>query len=155
MLTLYTSGYNYSKKRCADAVEWFISKYLPRHHIEIEVVHRGLAREGVYGYCSVTDCDWRPRSFLIELHNQMNTDMYLQTLFHELYHVYQHVIGNLKDKHGKRLWRGTDCSEKDYSDQPWEQEAHQKEEELYNDYMGIEPEVICFTNRLTTSRIVL
>jgi hypothetical protein len=93
MLTLYTSGYNYSKNRCTDAVEWFIERYLPRHKLEITVNHRGLAREGVYGWVSVTDCDWRPREFEIELHNRMNSDLYLQTLFHELWHVYQHVIG--------------------------------------------------------------
>jgi hypothetical protein len=133
-------------------VEWFIQKYLPRHHIEIEVLHRGLAREGVYGYCSVSDCNWRPRSFLIELHNQMNTDLYLQTLFHELYHVYQHVMGNLKDKHGKRLWKGIDHTETDYSNQPWETEARLMEEQLYNEYLGINDFVYSFPNRLTQPR---
>ena len=149
MLTLYTSGYNYSKRRCADAVEWFIQKYLPRHKLEITVNHRGLAREGVYGWVSVTDCDWRPREFEIELHNRMNSDLYLQTLFHELWHVYQHVMGNLKDKHGKRLWRGTDHTETDYSDQPWEVEARQMEEFLYNEYLEIDDFVYSFPNRLT------
>ena len=114
MLTLYTSGYNYSKRRCQDAVNWFIQKYLPKHKIEITVNHRGLAREGVYGWCTVMDCNYRPREFEIELHNQMNNDLYLQTLFHELWHVYQHVMGNLKDKHGKRLWRGIDHTETDF-----------------------------------------
>lgn len=155
MLFLETSGYNYSKRRCEDVVQWFVSKYLPRHKLDITIIHRGLARENVFGWCSVVDCNYRPRSFEIELHNQMNVETYTKTLLHELWHVLQHVRGDLKDKHGKRLWRGTDCSETDYSDQPWEQEAHKKEEELYNDYLGIEPEVICFTNRLTTSRIVL
>ena len=149
MLTLYTSGYKYSKKRCTDAVEWFVAKYLPRHKIEINVNHRGLLREGVYGWCTVTDCDWRPREFEIELHNQMNSDHYLQTLFHELWHVYQHVMGNLKDKHGKRLWRGIDHTETDYSDQPWEIEARQMEEQLYIEYLGLNDFVYSFPNRLT------
>jgi hypothetical protein len=152
MLTLYTSGYNYSKRRCADAVNWFISKYLPRHKLEININHRGLAREGVYGYCSVLDCNYRPREFEIELHNQMNSDQYLQTLFHELWHVYQHVMGNLKDKHGKRLWRGIDHTQTDYSDQPWEVEAHQIEEQLYNEYLGINDFIYAFPNRLTNSQ---
>ena len=151
MLTLYTSGYNYSKYRCIDAVEWFIAKYLPRHKLEINVNHRGLLREGVYGWCSVTDCDWRPREFEIELHNRMNSDHYLQTLFHELWHVYQHVMGNLKDSRGKRLWRGIDHTETDYEDQPWEVEARQMEELLYVEYLGLNDFVHSFPNHLTQS----
>jgi len=149
MLTLYTSGYNYSKRRCADAVEWFIENYLPKHKLEITVNHRGLLREGVYGWCTVTDCNYRPREFEIELHNHMNSDLYLQTLFHELWHVYQHVTGALKDKHGKRLWRGIDHTETDYEAQPWECDARQMEEFLYNEYLGLNDFVYSFPNRLT------
>ena len=149
MLFLETSGYNYSKRRCADVVNWFVDKYLPRHKIEIAVHHRGLLREGVYGWCSVTDCDWRPRAFEIELHNQMDVELYIQTLLHELWHVYQHVQGNLKDKHGKRHWRGTDHTETDYSDQPWEVEAQEMEIKLYNEYSGIDDSINYFPNRLT------
>ena len=135
MLTLYTSGYSYSKRRCIDAVDWFIQKYLPRYKLEINVHHRGLIKEGVYGYCTVLDCNYRPRTFEIELHTKMNPDLYLQTLFHELWHVYQHVMGNLKDKHGKRLWKGIDYTETDYEDQPWEIEARMMEEVLYEYFL--------------------
>ena len=151
MLYLETSGYNYSKRRCEDAVNWFIAKYLPKYKLDITVNHRGLMREGVYGWCTVMDSNSRPREFEIELHNKMNVDLYLQTLFHELWHVYQHVKGNLKDKHGKRLWRGTDHTETDYSDQPWEVEARQMEEFLYNEYLEIDDFVYSFSNRLTNS----
>ena len=151
MLFLETSGYNYSKRRCADIVEWFVEKYLPKHKLEIIVNHRGLAREGVYGWCSVIDCDWRPRAFEIELHNRMDVDLYTRTLFHELWHVYQHVKGNLKDKYGKRLWRGIDHTETDYSDQPWELEAQQMEDLLYDEYTGYDDYIYSFPNRLTSS----
>ena len=151
MLYLETAGYNYSKRRCEDAVNWFVEKYLPRHKLEILVNHRGLAREGVYGWCTVMDSNSRPREFEIELHNKMHIDLYLQTLFHELWHVYQHVKGNLKDKHGKRLWKGIDHTETDYSDQPWELEAQQMEEFLYNEYLKMDDFVYCFPNRLTNS----
>ena len=151
MLFLETSGYNYSKRRCADIVEWFVEKYLPKHKLEIIVNHRGLAREGVYGWCSVIDCDWRPRAFEIELHNRMDVDLYTRTLFHELWHVYQHVKGNLKDKHGKRHWKGIDHTETDYSDQPWELEAQQMEDLLYDDYTGYDDYIYSFPNRLTSS----
>ena len=136
MLTLYTDGYNYSKLRCAKIVNWFISKHLPRHKIEITVNHRGMLREGVYGWVGVTDCDYRPRSFEIEMHNRMDTEHYTRTLLHELWHVYQHVMGALKDKRGKRYWRGIDHSHTDYSEQPWEQQAFQMEEVLYEEFLN-------------------
>lgn len=136
MLFLETSGYNYSRKRCERIVDWFISKHLPKHKIEILVTHRGLLREGVYGWCTVMDCDWRPRCFEIEMHNRMSPESYTVTLLHELWHVYQHVKGALRDKYGKRLWREIDCSELDYDDQPWEQQAFQMETILYEEYLN-------------------
>jgi hypothetical protein len=142
------SGYNYSKKRCSDVVNWFMKKHLPRHKIDVVVHHRGLLREGVYGWICVTDCDWRPRAFEIELHNQMDPDHYVRTLLHELWHLYQHVKGALRDKRGKRYWRGIDYTETDYSDQPWEQQAFQMEDVLYDEYMNV---LRYFPNRLTNN----
>jgi Zn-dependent peptidase ImmA (M78 family) len=60
---------------------------------------------------------------------------YTKTLLHELQHVLQHVRGDLKDKGQKRLWKGIDCSDLDYDEMPWEQEAHKLEEILYHEYL--------------------
>jgi hypothetical protein len=135
MTMLYTSGYNYSRKRCEDAVNWFISKYLPNHKLEIIVNHRGLLREGVFGWCMINDCNWRPRIFEIEIHNQLSPQNYTKTLLHELWHVFQHIKGDLRDKRGIRCWKGMDCSNLDYQEMPWEIEAIEKEQELYEDYI--------------------
>ena len=155
MLSLEYSGHNYSKKRCESKVNWFVEKYLPRHKLEIVVHHRGLLREGAHGFCTVMDCDWRPRSFEIEMHNRMDVQNYTIILLHELWHVYQHVKGDLKDRGEKRYWRGIDHSYTDYSDQPWEQEAREMEVKLYNSYLGLGPgpfgSGIAFPNRLTAS----
>ena len=134
MLYLETTGYNYSKQRCERIVKWFIKTHLPRHKITINVEHLGLMRHGVFGWMWASDCDYRPREFEIELHNRMSPENYTKTLLHELWHVYQHVKGLLKDKHNKRLWKGIDHSETDYDDQPWEKEALQMEEVLYKKY---------------------
>jgi len=142
------TGYGARKRRCESVVEWFITKYLPRHHIYIEVLHRGLLREGVYGYCSVTDCNWKPREFLIEIHNRLNEEDYIKVILHELQHLLQHIRGDLRDKKGIRCWKGIDCSNLDYEEMPWEIDAHQREEELYNEYLGIN-KVTAFPNRLT------
>ena len=112
---------------------WFVGKYLPRHKLDISVIHRGLIREGVFGWCA-TEGRSRPRTFEIELHNRMDVELYTRTLLHELWHVYQHVKGLLKDKHNKRLWKGIDHSETDYNNQPWEKQANTMEEYLYTQY---------------------
>ena len=130
------SGYNYSKKRCERIVNWFVDKHLPSHKVIINVDHLGLLHEGVFGWMWAADCDYRPRDFEIELHNRMTPEHYTKTLLHELWHLYQHVTGQLKDKYKKRLWKGVDHSKTDYEDQPWEKDANAMEEILYREYVS-------------------
>jgi len=92
-------------------------------------------REGVYGWCSIQDCDWRPRSFLIEIHNRLSKEDYIKTIFHEMQHLLQHIRGDLRDKRGIRCWKGIDCSDLEYSQQEWEIEANQRELDLYEEYL--------------------
>lgn len=132
---LYHHGYGYRKRVCEDVTCWFLNRFLPRHKIELEIVHRGLKREGVNGWCSVQECDWRPRDFLIEIHSNLPQKDYIQTLLHELYHCYQHIKGDLRDVRGVRCWKGIKWDDDDYDKMPWEIEAHQKEKELYEQYM--------------------
>ena len=134
MLYLTYSGYNYSKKRCERIVNWFVDKHLSNYKLIINVDHKGILHEGVFGWMWAADCDYRPRDFEVELHNRMNPEDYTKTLLHELWHVYQHVTGQLKDKYKKRLWKGVDHSKTDYEDQPWEVEANRMEELLYEEY---------------------
>ncbi len=131
---LETTGYNYSKKRCERIVSWFVDAYLPRHKVIINIDHLGLIKQGVFGWMWASDCDYRPREFEIEIHNRMTPENYTKTLLHELWHVYQHVKGLLKDKHNKRLWKGIDHSETDYKNQPWEKQANTMEEYLFARY---------------------
>ena len=100
----------------------------------MNVDHKGLLREGIFGWVWAADCDHRPRDFEIEIHNRLSPEHYTKTLLHELWHVYQHVQGHLKDTRQKRLWKGIDHSKTDYEDQPWEQEAQRMEEVLYEEY---------------------
>jgi hypothetical protein len=134
MLYLNLSGRG-PHKVCEDVVFWFVSKYLPRHKLTINVNHRGLKREHVDGWCWVEDCNWNPREFMIEIQTGLPRDHYIQTLLHELQHVLQHVRGDLRDKRGIRCWKGTNCSDVNYEDQPWEIEARQMEEVLWTQYL--------------------
>ena len=131
-------------------MSWFVDKYLPNHKVSINVDHKGLLRESVFGWAWVVPPDHRPREFEIEIHNRMSPSQYTETLLHELWHVYQHVIGTLRDKRGVRHWKSVTASHLEYEDQPWEHEAQRMEQILFNEYMGIE-ECVFFPNRLTDS----
>ena len=135
MLTLYTEGYGFSKKLCEDVVCWFVSKYLPRHKLEIEVLHRGMKREGAYGYCDVAGRHYNPREFLIELDTHMDKETYTKTLLHELYHVLQFCKGELKLKSSKRYYKGECMEDLEYYEQPHEIAARWNERILYQQYL--------------------
>jgi hypothetical protein len=135
MITLYTTGYGYSKRLCEDVVCWFVSKYLPRHKLEIEVLHRGLKREGALGYCDVTEETQRPRSFLIELDTHMDKKTYATVLIHELIHLQQWVKGELKLKSSKMHYKGECIEDLEYLEKPHEIFAHYYEGILYQSYL--------------------
>jgi hypothetical protein len=135
MLTLYTEGYGFSKRLCEDVVSWFVSKYLPRHKLEIEVLHRGMKRESAYGYCDVAGRHYNPREFLIELDTHMDKETYTKTLLHELYHVLQFCKGELKLKSSKRYYKGECMEDLEYYEQPHEIAARWNERILYQQYL--------------------
>ena len=128
-------GFGVRKKLCKDVIEYFCDKYLPRHKLDITVKHRNLRRDNVYGWCNIEGDAYRPREFMIEIHNGLDKETYIKTLFHECTHVLQHVRGDLKERHSKQLWKGVDYSKVSYEDQPWEQEAEENEEKLYYEYL--------------------
>ena len=148
------SGYGYRKLLCEDVTSWFLNRFFPRHKIHVEIVHRGLKRECVYGYCDYVGESYRPRDFLIELDTHMHEELYIQTLLHELTHLRQWVVGSLRCKRGK-MYYGKECVEDiDYWHQPHEIEAREQEETLYFEYLretqGVPvPKVVhYFPNRL-------
>ena len=135
MLTLYTEGYGYSKRLCEDVVSWFVSKHLPRHKLEIEVLHRGMKRENAYGYCDVAGETYKPRCFLIELDTHLDKETYIKTLIHEMIHVLQFCKGELKLKASKRYYKGECMEDLEYWEQPHEIAARHREGILYQQYL--------------------
>jgi len=123
------------RRRCKKVVQWFKDQHMPYHHLDITVAHRGLKREHALGFCTVMDCDYRPRDFLIEMETTLEEEQYITVLLHELWHVWQHVNGSLRDKRGVRHWKNIDSDYLSYEDQPWEHEAEKMEKILYNEYI--------------------
>jgi hypothetical protein len=130
------SGYGFRKSVCEDVTTWFLNKFLPRHKIYVEILHRSLKRDGVYGWCDILGESYRPREFLIELHTHMDEELYVKTLLHELVHMRQWVTGTLRAKRGKMYYDGTNVWDFDYEYQPHEIEAREQEVILYQQYMN-------------------
>jgi len=134
--TFCISGYGYNVDLCSVVVIWFFEKFLPRHKIELEVLHRGLKREKVLGYCDLTDENYkRPREFLIELQTHMDEESYTKTLLHELVHLRQWVTGSLQLRYGKMCYCKEPVEKYEYAYQPHEIEAREQEETLYEQFM--------------------
>jgi len=129
------TGYGARRRRCESVLEFFMTKYLPKHHIYIEVLHRGLRREQSYGYCSVTGDVYRPREFLIEIDPKLDLELYTKTILHELVHLRQWVRGLLKERRGKMFYKDRTFDDLEYWDYPHEIEAHYLEEIYYLDYL--------------------
>ena len=138
MYHLQTCGYGYSTTTCKDIVDWFITKYLPRHKLFLNIQHRGLKRECAFGFCDI-DLEFgdihRPRDFTIDIQSNLNPTVYAITLIHELIHLRQWVKGQLKNRSGRVTWDGIRVHDLDYSVQPHEIEAFDNEWPYYVDYI--------------------
>jgi hypothetical protein len=135
MSIICTSGYGYSKILCEDVTTWFLNNFFPRHKITVDIVHRGMKRENVVGYCDVVGETYRPRHFLIELQTDMDKETYVKTLLHELTHLAQWVRGTLQHRYGKLCYSKQPVENWEYWYQPHEIEAREEEERLYVWYL--------------------
>lgn len=138
MYFLTTSGIGYSEQLCKDVVDWFITKFLPKHKLYIDIRHDDLKDDYGTGFCDV--CPeygdiHRPRDFVIDLQSRMSETWYIITLIHELVHLKQMVRGQIKYKCGRMIWDGIRVTELDYAIQPHEIEAYDSEWPLYLEYM--------------------
>ena len=141
MFSIYHSGYGYSKVLCEVITSWFLSQFFPRHHVSVDIIHRGLKKDQVLGYCDVVGPSYRPRHFLIELQTDMSRELYIKTLFHELTHVAQWIRGDLRFRHGKMSYCQQSVEDIVYEDRGHDIEAREEEERLYlmylNDRFGV------------------
>tara|TARA_R110000868_G_scaffold229248_1_gene482268 strand:+ start:262 stop:678 length:417 start_codon:yes stop_codon:yes gene_type:complete len=136
MIDLYLSGYGYSKKLCREVIEWFSCEFLQDYDIELEVLHRGMKREGAYGYCDISGETENPKEFLIEIDTYLDKEIYIKTIIHEMYHLLQWVQGELKLKSCKRYFRGECVEDLDYREQPHEIHARFYENVLYRRFLS-------------------
>ena len=77
----------------------------------------------------------KPREFTLEIYRKQSKEELLKTLAHELVHVRQYAVGDLNEE--ATLWQGRSMArDLDYHDQPWEIEANDVSEILYEEYVN-------------------
>jgi len=119
-------------------VSFAVESLIPRIRnldLEIEVTDLDENESHVRGYCTQES----ERHFFFEIDENQSDDSVIRTIIHEMVHVKQYVYRELIQKHskshGRRLyWQGEDWTNATYNEQPWELEAYELEDILYNEY---------------------
>jgi hypothetical protein len=124
-------------KTLREALEFFAANlFTPQmnRHVEVRIRQRDLGTW--HGFASIEDYNslGQPRSFIIELHRKDNEAEKLKTLAHELVHVRQYVRNELNDEMNTWKGRKIDSDSIPYDDQPWEVEANELGNLLYERY---------------------
>jgi len=112
------------------AVIFCISELMPRMRtLEIEVNIKNLKSEGVAGWCYEGDNN---RDFYIDVDKSLTGGELLETVCHEMVHVWQSATRKMKDlTHGRKMYMGKVYDETTaYEDEPWEIEAYAMQGDL-------------------------
>lgn len=124
-------------KNLREAIGFFASNlFTPQmsRHVEVRVSQKDLGTW--HGFATIEDYNslGQPRSFVIEIHKNDCEEEKLKTLAHELVHVRQYVRNELNDE--MNTWKGRKINSDDipYDDQPWEIEANELGNKLYELY---------------------
>lgn len=129
-----------------DVIQFVCHKFMSRYR-NLEFTVKGLdtllTKEYIHGDCIWTDDYVNPRQFLVRIDTTQPLRLFIETLMHELTHVKQWVLGEMKwyvREDGNR-WNGKTVAKKTkYYDLPWEIEARGREygltEEFLTSYKG-------------------
>jgi hypothetical protein len=105
------------------------------------VIRKFVGREKiVVGWCLNEDTKKNPRTFTIEVASNQCLETFIRTILHEMVHVKQFSQNEMKRFVGKSgrpkvLWYDEDLSKIPYKDAPWELDAHETEDYLYESFM--------------------
>ena len=110
-----------------------LTKQLNRHIIVNVVFRKNLDHLGLT-YVDDYNLSGKLREFTLEIYRKQTEEEILKTLAHELVHVRQYSIGDLNEE--ATLWQGRLMeSNLAYDNQPWEIEANELADTLYEEYI--------------------
>ena len=115
-------------------VDFCTKKLMPRMQ-NLDITINVTKLDHAFGYCMAEDGERadRPREFTIDVARGLKLRDLLTTIAHEMVHVKQYARGELYQsaRTAKMRWQGKWVGDMDYYDEPWEIEAHGREEGLF------------------------
>lgn len=137
----------YDHTKLESLTNFVLGKYFTKQklfHVNLELIGKRtlFLKEGVYGYCTLSDYEDRssPLDFEIEIDTSQKKEDFYTTLTHELVHMKQFMLCELQDAYDptyKQLWKGVDMSDTVYSKQPWEREARSLEKKYLKEFFSL------------------
>jgi len=107
----------------------FVVEYFgPGLDCEVVMVFDDNMAEHEHGFIGQTNDD----SYEAEINSNMSYEETIRSIFHEMVHAHQLFSGKLVVEKSNKYWEGQCFSQCEYSDSPWEIEAHQKENDMYS-----------------------
>ena len=126
----------------ARAVEYYSALIMPRRkasNLYVEIVFKKKLDGDSDGFCIDHGKDGKYHDFEIEVAKGKSVRDTLQTVAHEVVHMKQFVIGELRDgiTPASSIWKGKSISESkvNYWDLPWEIEAFGREKGMYHRFV--------------------
>ena len=164
MIGVEVTGGIKKDRELADEIIWFCMEVLmPRNRTAyIDLKLTKTIKDGAYGFAYMGDDN---RDFIIEVDHQLSrtegVDKFIETVCHEMVHVWQMATKRLKDtfrNEYKQLWKCKDGKYRNYSKtayerQPWETQAYALESllknEFKNEFYGPQESVLKFVKKVS------
>jgi hypothetical protein len=120
------------KKRALaeSAVTFCISELMPRMRtLDVELTFKNIKTERIVGWCYEGDGN---RDFYIDVEKTLDDEEMVETVCHEMVHVWQGATRKMKDlTFGRKMYMGKIYDDTTaYEDEPWEIEAYEMQDEL-------------------------
>ena len=132
-----TGGIKKERELAEEIVWWCMDMLMPRHRVmDINFEFCKTFEDGALGFCYRGDDD---REYNIQIDKRLGRTVckkeFIETIVHEMVHVWQSVTGRMVDRvyprrlGYRKLWKSKDGSYLNhthtvYSKQPWERQAY-------------------------------
>ena len=124
-------GSTKKKRALAESAATFcISELMPRMRtLDVELTLKNIKTERIVGWCYEGDGN---RDFYIDVEKTLDDEEMVETVCHEMVHVWQGATRKMKDlTFGRKMYMGKIYDDTTaYEDEPWEIEAYEMQDEL-------------------------